>query len=54
MLGILSEGTAYILEEDGTVDAKTDPGNDAQSILLYDTDKAYVLGISEIREVEFD
>ena len=54
VLGILSEGTAYILEEDGTVDAKTDPGNDAQSILLYDTDKAYVLGISEIREVEFD
>ncbi|MGN0460659.1 MAG: DUF5711 family protein [Ruminococcus sp.] len=54
VLGILSEGTAYILEEDGTVDAQADPGSDAQSILLYDTDKAYVLGISEIREAEFD
>ena len=53
-LGILSEGTAYILEEDGTVDSKTDAGNDAQTILLYDTDKAFILGISEIRDAEFD
>ncbi|MCI6653394.1 MAG: DUF5711 family protein [Ruminococcus sp.] len=53
-LGILSEGTAYILEEDGNVDASIDAGNDAQAILLYDTDKAYILGISEIRDAEFD
>ena len=54
VLGILSEGSAYILEEDGTVVEKADPGNDAQSIILSDTDKAFVLGISEIREVEFE
>lgn len=53
-LGILSSGDAYILEEDGTVSGKCSVGNDARSILLYSSDKAYVLGISEIRTIEID
>ncbi len=53
-LAILSFGTAYILNEDGTVESKADAGTDARSILLNSGDEAYVLGISEIRNVKFD
>lgn len=53
-IGILSNGQAYILDEDGSLSDGVDVGNDAQSILLSSRDDAYILGISEIREAEID
>lgn len=53
-IGMLSEGQAFILNNDGTLSEGVDAGNDAQSILLYSNSNAYILGISEIREVKLN
>jgi hypothetical protein len=52
-LGIIAEGKGYILNETGKVEAKCDAGNDAQTLMLDSSDSGYVLGLSEIRTVEF-
>ena len=53
-VGILSSGTAYILDDQSKVISKADAGNDAKALLLYSSNDAYVLGISEIRDISID
>ncbi|MBQ9673594.1 MAG: hypothetical protein IJV39_03105 [Ruminococcus sp.] len=52
-LGILSENMAYILNEDGSVALSAEAGSDARTLLVAGSDKGYILGISEIRTIEF-
>ena len=53
-VGILSSGTAYILDDQSKVISKADAVNDAKALLLYSSNDAYVLGISEIRDISID
>ena len=53
-IGVLSGGQAFILDKDGKLSKGSDAGNDAQTIVLYDTNEAYILGLSEIRDIDID
>lgn len=53
-VGILSSGKAYILDDESNVTSKKDAGNDAKAMLLYSSNDAYILGISEIRDISID
>jgi hypothetical protein len=52
-LGIIAEGKGYILDETGAVVSQCDAGDDAQTLMLNSSDTGYILGLSEIRTVEF-
>ena len=51
--GILSSGRIYTYSDLGEETGAYDAGNDAKKILLYSNSQAYVLGVSEIRQVFF-
>ena len=50
-IALLDAGTIYGYSSTGEETGSWDAGGDAQKILLYSYDSAYVLGISQIREV---
>ena len=51
--GIVSSGRIYTYSDLGEETGAYDAGNDAKKILLYSNSQAYVLGVSEIRQVFF-
>ena len=53
MAGVLSSGKIYTYSDLGEETGSYDAGNDAKKILVYSNSQAYVLGVSEIRQVFF-
>lgn len=50
-IAFIADGAAYCYDTDGTLIGAFSAGNDACKILLYDKSMAYVMGISEIRQL---
>ena len=50
-IALLDSGTIYGYSQTGEETGSWDAGGDAQKIVLYSRDSAYVLGISQIRQV---
>ncbi|MBR1730993.1 MAG: hypothetical protein IJ725_00975 [Ruminococcus sp.] len=50
-IGILDSGECYIYDTDGKKLGKAEAGNGAVAIRLEDVDKAYVLGINDIKKI---
>lgn len=48
----LSDGTVYLYSKDGAEISQTDAGLDPHAVVLYSTNDAYILGISEIRRLD--
>lgn len=53
-IAVMTDDKAYILNENGSIDKTANVGNDARALLLSGNDKGYVLGISEIRKIDFE
>lgn len=51
MVALLDSGTIYGYSEGGEETGRWDAGGDARKILLYAKNSAYVLGVSEVRQV---
>ncbi len=49
----LSLGTAYLYSKEGSLLSEKDAGLDPHAIVLYSTTDAYILGVSEIRRIDF-
>lgn len=52
-IAILSGSTAYLFDTNGNEVSSADPGNGAKAIRLAGADSAYILGINEIRMINF-
>ncbi len=48
----ISLGNAYLYSKDGTLLSEKDAGLDPHAIVLYSTNDAYILGVSEIRRLD--
>lgn len=52
-VGVLSSGKVYLYSKDGTLISEKNAGLDPHSLVLYSTTDAYILGVSEIRRMDF-
>lgn len=52
-VGVLSSGNIYLYSKDGNLLSEKNAGLDPHSLVLYSTTDAYILGVSEIRRIDF-
>jgi len=52
-IAVLSQNKGYLYNRSGEMLRETDAGNDSRQIRLYNEHRAYILGATEIRQIDF-